>query len=107
MSTAPAGRTTFHAAIDLGASSGRVVTGRIGPDTLQLHQTARFSNGAVPLPDGLHWNLVGLYAHGLNGLASAVHQTRNEGGLASVGIDSWAVDYGLLSRAGHHDLDGP
>lgn len=88
---------TLHAAIDLGASSGRVVTGRIGPDTLQLHETARFPNGVVPLPDGLHWNLVGLYTHALNGLADAAQLAHNDGaGLASVGIDSWAVDYGLL-----------
>ncbi|GAA4834252.1 rhamnulokinase family protein [Garicola koreensis] len=101
MSTQPMGTrapsaTTLHAAVDLGASSGRVVTGRIGPETLELHETARFDNGAVPLPDGLHWNLVGLYSHALNGLAAAAHRTRDDGGLASVGIDSWAVDYGLL-----------
>lgn len=99
-------RTTLHAAVDLGASSGRVVTGRIGPDTLELHEAARFHNGAVPLPDGLHWNLVGLYAQALDGLAAAAHRTRNDGGLASVGIDSWAVDYGLLRRAGHPDAGG-
>lgn len=101
MSTQPTGprapsATTLHAAVDLGASSGRVVTGRIGPDTLELHETARFDNGAVPLPDGLHWNIVGLYSQALNGLAAAAHHTRDDGGLASVGIDSWAVDYGLL-----------
>lgn len=92
-------QTTLHAAVDLGASSGRVVTGRVGRNTLQLHESARFPNGVVPLPDGLHWNLVGLYTHAVEGLTSAAHQARHDGGLASVGIDSWAVDYGLL-RAG-------
>ena len=96
MSTHTGPATTLHAAVDLGASSGRVVTGRIGPDTLELHETARFPNGAVPLPDGLHWNIVGRSSHVLNGLAAAVDHTRDDGGLASVGIDSWAVDYGLL-----------
>ncbi|WP_147103369.1 rhamnulokinase [Nesterenkonia populi] len=87
---------TLHAAVDLGASSGRVVLGRIGPDALELRQTARFPNGAVNLPDGLHWNLVGLYEHSLNGLTAAVRQA-GDSGLTSVGIDSWAVDYGLLA----------
>ncbi|WP_300342596.1 rhamnulokinase family protein [Nesterenkonia sp.] len=97
MSTTTSRATSWHAAVDLGASSGRVVLGRIGPDTLQIREAARFPNGAVPLPDGLHWNLVGLYAHALDGLAAAVRETGEDGGLASVGIDSWAVDYGLLS----------
>ena len=88
--------TTWHAAVDLGASSGRVMLGRIGPDTLELREAARFPNSVVHLPDGLHWDIVGLYEHAVNGLATAVRETRDDGGLTSVGIDSWAVDYGLL-----------
>ncbi|GAA1810688.1 rhamnulokinase [Nesterenkonia flava] len=93
--------TTLHAAVDLGASSGRVVLGRIGPDTLEFREAARFPNGVINLPDGLHWNLVGLYEHALNGLAAAVRQAKPEGGLASVAVDSWAVDYGLLASPSH------
>lgn len=88
--------TTWHAAVDLGASSGRVMLGRIGPETLELHEAARFPNHVVDLPDGLHWDIVGLYQQALNGLTEAVGKTRGDGGIASVGIDSWAVDYGLL-----------
>ncbi|GGE57375.1 rhamnulokinase [Nesterenkonia cremea] len=97
---------THHAAVDLGASSGRVVLGRVGPDTLELAEAARFGNGVVPLPDGLHWNLVGLYEQALAGIAAAQQTVVREAGagsgagLASVGIDSWAVDYGLLRSAG-------
>ncbi len=81
------------AAVDLGASSGRVMVGEVGPDTLALHAAARFANDPVRLPDGLHWNLPGLYAAALAGLREAA----SGGELASVGIDTWAVDYGLLS----------
>lgn len=95
---------THHAAVDLGASSGRVVLGRVGPDTLELAEAARFGNGVVPLPDGLHWNLVGLYEQALAGIAAAQQTVTSEAGpgagLASVGIDSWAVDYGLLQGEG-------
>ncbi len=88
------------AAVDLGASSGRVVLGEVGPGRLHLEAVARFANDPVRLPDGLHWNLVGLYQHALDGLAEAARRARRAGeGLASVGVDSWAVDYGLL-RAG-------
>ncbi len=89
--------STMHAAVDLGASSGRVVLGRIGPDRLELREAARFPNGVVDLPDGLHWNMVGLYDHALHGLAAASRQAQGNGGLVSAAVDSWAVDYGLLA----------
>lgn len=90
-------RTTWHAAVDLGASSGRVMLGRVGADSLELHEAVRFPNHVVDLPDGLHWDIVGIYQQVLSGLSEAVRQTHDAGGIASVGIDSWAVDYGLLT----------
>lgn len=89
---------TMHAAVDLGASSGRVVLGRIGPDQLEFREAARFPNGVVDLPDGLHWNMVGLYEHVVAGLGAAVRESAHDGGLASLAVDSWAVDYGLLRQ---------
>lgn len=85
------------AAVDLGASSGRVIVGRLRDGVVSLEEVARFPNGAIELPDGLHWDLLGLYGHALAGLRQAVSAS---GGLASVGIDTWAVDYGLLDGAG-------
>lgn len=82
--------TVRVAAVDLGATSGRVIVGTVGPGVLELREVARFSNGPVRLPDGLHWNVLGLYADVLMGL----HAAGND--LVSVGVDSWAVDYGLL-----------
>ncbi|WP_127473364.1 rhamnulokinase [Microbacterium sulfonylureivorans] len=81
------------AAVDLGATSGRVMIGRVSDGMLQLESVARFPNGPVPGPDGLHWDFTALYRHILDGLHEAVER---EPGLASVGIDSWAVDYGLV-----------
>ncbi len=82
------------AAVDLGASSGRVMIGHVTGGSVELHSAGRFANRPVHLPNGLHWDLVHLYASALEGLQNAV-VTGHE--LASVGIDSWAVDYGLLS----------
>nr|WP_314845637.1 rhamnulokinase family protein [uncultured Microbacterium sp.] len=81
------------AAVDLGATSGRVMIGRIGDGRLELELVSRFPNGPVEREDGLHWDFGALYEHVVSGLAEAV---RREPGIESIGIDSWAVDYGLL-----------
>ncbi|MEI3846766.1 MULTISPECIES: rhamnulokinase [unclassified Microbacterium] len=68
--------------------------GHVEDGMLRLEQVARFPNGPVPGPDGgLHWDFTALYRHILDGLAEAF---RREPGIASIGIDSWAVDYGLV-----------
>jgi rhamnulokinase len=82
-----------YAAVDLGASSGRVMVGRVGPDTLELAEAHRFPNRPVRVPEGLRWDILGLYAGVLDGLKAA-------GQVDSVGIDSWAVDHGLLDAEG-------
>ena len=81
--------TVRVAAVDLGASSGRVMVGEVGPGILRLDQVTRFPNNPVALPDGLHWNVLELYRQAREGLAAC-------GDLVSAGIDAWAVDYGLL-----------
>ena len=82
------------AAIDLGATSGRVVLGRIGPGELAIEDVARFPNGAATAPDGaLRWDVSRLYRDALSGLRAAFGKDDR---IRSVGIDSWAVDYGLL-----------
>ncbi|MEI5582899.1 MULTISPECIES: rhamnulokinase [unclassified Agromyces] len=83
------------AAVDLGATSGRVIVGHVdqAAGRLGLDQAARFPNGPVRLASGLHWDVTGLYRDLARGLADAF---RREPGVASVGVDSWAVDYGLL-----------
>ena len=133
------------AAVDLGATSGRVVLGHVGRDSVRLQHVARFANDPVRVPEGpgvaggasfgsgssggaddvasvaaaapagaaapataaasaaaadaapsLHWDVLGLWASIQAGLAAAV---RVEPEVVSIGVDSWAVDYGLL-RAG-------
>ncbi|WP_290368371.1 rhamnulokinase [Microbacterium oxydans] len=81
------------AAVDLGATSGRVMIGRVGDASLDLELVSRFPNGPVEREDGLHWDFAALVEHVLDGLAEAV---RREPAIESIGIDSWAVDYGLL-----------
>ena len=87
---------TGFAAVDLGASSGRVMLGRVAPDHLELTEVHRFRNGGVRLPDGLYWDVLGLYTDVLTGLRAAAREEH----LAGVAVDSWAVDYGLLDARG-------
>ena len=77
------------AAIDLGASSGRVVAGHLADGRVTLEELHRFPNRPVRLPDGLHWNLLHLFTESLQGLARYPR-------LSGVGVDAWGVDYGLL-----------
>ena len=84
-------------AVDLGASSGRVIHGRVGPGRLELAEVRRFRNGPVALPDGLYWDMLGLYQDILTGLRDA---TRIDGNILGLAIDSWAVDYGLVDADG-------
>ncbi|GAA1693792.1 rhamnulokinase family protein [Glycomyces endophyticus] len=88
---------TTLAAVDLGASSGRVMAARVvdgdaGP-RIDLTEAARFPNRAVPVRGRLHWDVLGLWAGVLDGL-------RAVGDAAAIGVDSWAVDYGLLDADG-------
>jgi rhamnulokinase len=89
---------TSYAAVDLGASSGRVMVGHVGPDSLELTEAHRFPNRPVRVPEGLRWDILGLYRGVLDGLRAA--GAHCGGRLGSVGIDSWAVDHGLLDADG-------
>ncbi|CAI9394298.1 Rhamnulokinase [Microbacterium sp. T2.11-28] len=94
------GRPGTVAAVDLGATSGRVIVGRVGPGTLETTTVARFPNEPVHTGDGLHWNLLGMYGAVLAGLRSAVAAHADpDDRVRSIGVDSWAVDYGLLRGA--------
>ncbi|WP_346777172.1 rhamnulokinase family protein [Streptomyces sp. HNM0575] len=81
------------AAVDLGASSGRVITGDVTPGSVELREAHRFPNRPVRTAGTLHWDVLALYGGVLDGLRAA-------GPVTSVGVDSWAVDYGLLDADG-------
>ncbi|GGJ34574.1 rhamnulokinase [Paenarthrobacter histidinolovorans] len=100
--SAPAAPKAVFAAIDIGASSGRVMLGRVSPSTgVSLETIHRFPNGVVELDGGLRWDFDALFAEVLKGLAAAASVARGNGErIVSIGIDTWAVDYGLVNDAG-------
>jgi len=86
-------RTVRVAAADLGASNGRVVVGAVGAGTLSLVECHRFANRPFRTAGTLYWDILYLYRELLDGLRAA-------GPVDGIGIDSWAVDYGLLDGDG-------
>lgn len=84
------------AAVDLGATSGRVMAATVGPGQLELKEVHRFPNGGVPVGGSLFWDVLGIHREVLSGVA----EVARTGALDGIGIDSWAVDYGLLDRDG-------
>jgi len=90
-------------AVDLGASSGRVIAAELQSDRIQLTDIHRFENSPVPFGNRLHWNLHGLWQQIEQGLALACKQYGDR--IESIGVDTWGVDYVLLDR--NEDLVGP
>ena len=86
-----------YVAIDLGAGSGRVVTGKLDDEGPELEVLHRFTNG--PRASGGHqrWDAAALFAGVARGLAALPDQGRD---VRSVGVDTWGVDYGLLDARG-------
>ncbi len=84
-------------AVDLGASSARVLCGHVAADTLELTELHRVANDPVTICGTLHWDILALYSAVLTGLRTAARKGID---VASVGVDSWAVDYGLLDADG-------
>ena len=85
------------AAIDIGASSGRVMAGIIDGDRITLEPIHRFPNGVTEVDGRLRWNITELFEQVLHGLRLLASQYPE---VESIGIDTWAVDYGCLDAEG-------
>lgn len=93
--------TRCYLAIDLGAESGRAVVGRLAGDRLQIRELHRFVHAPVRWPTGLHWDLTGLWNGVLDSLRRAADPASRDGvPLASVGVNTWGVDFALLNKSG-------
>ena len=84
-----------HLAVDLGASSGRVIAAQVERDRLKMDVIHRFANDPVFVQDSMQWNVHGLWAEIQEGLRRAAKQFDN---IASVGVDTWGVDFALLTE---------
>ena len=85
------------AAVDLGASSGRVVAGTVDGERVVLDEIHRFPNEVVEADGHLRWDLTRLTAEVRDGIDRLVAAHPD---VESIGIDTWGVDYGLLDGDG-------
>lgn len=87
-------------AIDVGASSGRVLRGILRDGVLTVEECVRFANGPVAAEGGDHkqleWDIASLWQGVLDGL----RESARRGSVDAIGIDTWAVDYGLIGDDG-------
>ncbi len=87
----------IHLGIDLGAESGRVMAGVWDGKTMRLEELHRFANGGVEIAGSLRWDVLRLWAEIQNGLTIAGHRFGDA--IVSIGVDTWGVDYVLLSKS--------
>ena len=83
-----------YLAVDIGASSGRVLAGQFDGQRIQLSEVNRFQNGPIYADRKMYWDLLALWGSVQDGLRQAHDQFGDS--VASVGVDTWGVDYALL-----------
>ena len=93
--------TGTHVAIDLGAGSGRAFLGHVDARGLALEELHRFTYGPRPSAGHLRWDMTALHGGLVAGLAAARERAAASGrSVASIGVDAWGVDYGLIDAGG-------
>ena len=85
-------------AIDLGATSGRSIVGRVEGDRIEMKELTRFGNHIRKIRDHYYWNIFNLYEHIKEALAACT-----KAGIIpdSIGIDTWGVDFALAGEDGN------
>ena len=85
-------------AFDFGASSGKAILGGFDGSRLVLQDTWKFPNEPVMVGDCLHWDILRLYHEMKQRIMK--HAASGHKAIASIGIDTWGVDFGLLDAEG-------
>lgn len=86
---------TKFLAIDLGAESCRAFIISFNGESIEMEEIYRFANGPVEIFGSLYWNAYSIYEGIIEALRRCYPTT-----IQSLGIDSWAVDFGLLDACG-------
>ena len=87
-----------YIAVDLGASSGRVMLGGLENGQICLEEIHRFKNGPTEGDGSLRWDFAKLFGDIKEGLKKAIKKA--DGQIESIGVDSWGVDFGLIDSDG-------
>lgn len=93
-----------YLAFDLGAESGRAVLGSLEAGRLSLAEKHRFLNPTGRINGHLHWDLMAQWEELKTGLRKAAVEQHGDHktpvALHGIGVDTWGVDFGLLSKSG-------
>ncbi|MDR3119325.1 MAG: rhamnulokinase [Mediterranea sp.] len=85
-------------AVDLGATSGRTVVGSLDGGELKTEEINRFPNRLIEVQGHYYWDIYELYRQIVEGLKAA---GARHIGIASIGIDTWGVDFVCVGKDGH------
>ena len=85
-----------YVTVDLGATSGRVVVGRLERGRIEVVEVHRFRNEPSGSGREQHWNAEELFAQTVIGLQRAAAQL--DGAVGSMGVTAWGVDVGLVDN---------
>lgn len=85
-------------AVDLGASSGRMMAGLWNGKSFSLEELHRFDNGGVAIGTSLYWDVLGIWSHLQDGLRK--YRSLFQDSPDAIGVDAWGVDFGLLDKRG-------
>lgn len=86
-------------AIDLGASNGRIILGRLQEHNLEVKEIHRFEHNIIFTDNLKKWDWEFIKKEILAGLEKACALVGNEN-ITSISCDSWAQDFGLLDGNG-------
>lgn len=84
-------------AVDIGATSGRIILGTLSDGRLHTECLYRFPNGAISVGGRLYWDIYALFGRIKEGLSEA---SRRGVRAESVGIDTWGVDFVCVADDG-------
>jgi rhamnulokinase len=87
-------RAKSYLAFDIGAESGRAVLVHLDSGILQLEEVHRFANQPIQFPGSLRWDVLRLWLEIRKSLAKIGDRVQG------VGVDTWGVDYALLTERG-------
>lgn len=92
------GKAIYNLAFDFGASSGRLILSKYEEGKLELEEIHRFANEPVRVGENFYWDTFRLYHELKTGLKKVSARKLD---IASLAIDTWGVDYGLIDKNGN------
>lgn len=87
----------YFFAVDLGATSGRTIIGKLSNDRVELDELTRFDNPLIEVGGFFYWDIFGLYNEIIKGLKKVKEQNLK---IESIGIDTWGVDFVCVGKDG-------